>query len=156
MDPLDEVLDRGYRYAMSLTHDPVEAEDLLHDAWVSVLKGGGPRTGAYLIHAVRSRWIDAHRRARIVPMVPLLEPAQVAAEQRGIGDAAADRQQIELLLGELGAEQREILFLSVVEGWSTAEIGQLLERPRNTVLSMLHRAKLKLRALVSPRQREIL
>ena len=28
---LDELLQRGYRYAVSLTHDPARAEDLLHD-----------------------------------------------------------------------------------------------------------------------------
>ena len=149
MDPLDDVLDRGFRYAMSLTHDPVDAEDLLQDAWISVLRADGPRSAAYLVRAIRSRWVDGHRRARIVPMVPLTDPARVPSARRGPAEATADRQQLDQLLAGLPDEQREVLFLSAVEGWSAAEIGVLMDRPRNTVLSWLHRAKLALRALVA-------
>lgn len=40
---LDVLLQRGYRYALSLTHDKALAEDLLQDAWVSLLQAGAAR-----------------------------------------------------------------------------------------------------------------
>jgi len=51
-------------------------------------------------------------------------------------------------LGRLRVEERETLFLAVVEGFSTQEIAAMTNRPRGTVLSMLHRTKSKLRKLL--------
>ena len=33
---------RGYRFALSLTHDSALADDLVQDVWLSVLTTGGP------------------------------------------------------------------------------------------------------------------
>jgi RNA polymerase sigma-70 factor, ECF subfamily len=52
-------------------------------------------------------------------------------------------------LGSLREDERETLFLAVVEGYTAEEIAQLSGRPRGTVLSMLFRAKGKLREKLS-------
>ena len=51
-------------------------------------------------------------------------------------------------------EERELLFLAEVEGYSAREIGEITERPRGSVLSALHRAKGKLRKRLGDEAKE--
>lgn len=48
-------------------------------------------------------------------------------------------------LRQLRDVERETLYLSVVEGYTADEISTMTSTARGTVLSMLHRAKIKLR-----------
>src|SRR5713101_1974455 len=87
---LDELLQRGYRYAVSLTHDPTRAEDLLHDAWVAVLRAGGARTVGYLFSSIRSRFLNQTRHERLVPMVQWDEALdQGLLDSTGVAENAA-------------------------------------------------------------------
>lgn len=54
-----------------LTHDRSRVEDLLQDAWVALLATDGPRRHGYLFRVIRNRFVDLHRRERLVPMDPL-------------------------------------------------------------------------------------
>jgi DNA-directed RNA polymerase specialized sigma24 family protein len=42
-----DLLQRGYRYALALTMNPVDAEDLLQDGWSSVLAARRAPTAPY-------------------------------------------------------------------------------------------------------------
>jgi RNA polymerase sigma-70 factor (ECF subfamily) len=133
----------GYRYALSLTHHRSQAEDLVQDAWVAVLQARGPRTRAYLFTAIRSRFLNEHRRERLVPMVPLEDSYDAASDDPplpDVGPAALER-----ALGALRPVERETFYLASVEGYTADEIGKLMQTPRGTVLSLLHRARAKLR-----------
>ena len=68
---LDELLQRGYRFAFSLTHERTKAEDLVQDAWLAILKTKAPHTPAYLFTTIRNRFIDQWRRSKIVDIRPL-------------------------------------------------------------------------------------
>ena len=60
-----------------------------------------------------------------------------------------DRMEIQALLSCLRAEEREALYLNCVEGYTAAEIGELTDQPRGTVLSHLSRAKKRLQQTVA-------
>ena len=51
---------------------------------------------------------------------------------------------LETSLSRLSAEEREVVYLNCVEGYSAAELATMLEKPRSTVLNMLSRAKARL------------
>ena len=53
---------------------------------------------------------------------------------------------MEKALAELTPGEREMLYLFIVEGYTAREISEMTDRPRNTVLSIVHRAQKKLRA----------
>lgn len=53
------------------------------------------------------------------------------------------------LLSHLRPEDRELLYLSAVEGHTAAELAEATGRPRGTILSQLFRAKKKLRRLAT-------
>jgi RNA polymerase sigma-70 factor (ECF subfamily) len=139
-DPeIADLLDRGYRYALSLTHDSPAAEDLLQDAWSGVLASGGTWSRAYLFRAIKNKWIDGHRRGLVVDFQPLKQEVPVGANTH---DLARD---LDAALATLRPEEREVLYLNVVEGWTARELSERLDRPRNTVLSLIHRARIKLK-----------
>ena len=139
---LPDLLERGFRYAVALTGDPADADDLLQDGWAAVLAAGGPMTAPYLFRSIRSRWIDRRRRAEARPLELLDVESTVGPEAERL--ILADALWAGLLT--LSPPEREALFLHLVEGWTAAEIAARLEMPRNTVLSHLHRGRTRLRA----------
>ena len=138
MADIPSLLQRGYRYAVALTADPVAADDLLQDAWLAVLRANGPREAPYLFRAIRSRWIDRYRKESRTPIT--LEEAPVVAI-RAPQDRLVESDALWHGLAALSDEQREVVYLMVVEGWSAAEVAERTGRPRNTVLSTLRRGK---------------
>jgi RNA polymerase sigma-70 factor (ECF subfamily) len=142
----EELLQAGYRYAVSMTHHPEDAEDLVQEGWLNLCRRyGRVESRAVLFTTVRNLFIDQCRRRKIVAFEsldqeqpPALPPAP--AEEPGVkGD-------LEKLLAILRPNEREMLFLHYHQGHTAEEIGQMTGQPRGTVLSLLHRAIGKLRA----------
>lgn len=151
--PLDltELLQHGYRYALSLTHEQMAAEDLLQDAWVAVLQAQGPRNKQYLFSAIRSRFVNRCKRNNLVVIVPLSEEDGCEALETWVQEeefpVVGDDCKLEEMLSLLRPVERESLYLSVVEGYTAQEIAQLTLQPRGTVLSLLSRTRQKLRRI---------
>lgn len=144
-DTLAVLVDRGFRYALALTRDRERAADALQDAWVAMLRAGGEVGPGYLFAAIRSRICDQARRPRLVVLsdpddLPDIadEPPEETGEERHADLAAA--------LARLREDEREALYLTAVEEWTVEAVAAHQQRPRNTVLSILHRARIKIRA----------
>jgi len=151
------LLQHGFRYAISLTHDHHQAEDILQDAWLAVMKAGGPHSKAYLFSAVRSRFLNANKRANLVSIVILddveeLEDKLLDTEV----DFDVNGGVLEIALSQLRDVEREVLFLFAVEGYTAQEIAVLTERPRGTVLSLLHRGRKKIRRFVDQHDAKVM
>lgn len=143
-EDLDVLLQRAFRYALALAHDRALAEDLVQEACLRVSRRGGPWRIGYLMSVMRNHLIDLHRRDGTVAFEEFTDD-QVAGKS-GPSDSALD---LESALGHVDPANREVLYLAAVEGYTAAEIAAVTERPRGTVLSMLHRSKKKLRELLS-------
>lgn len=145
-EPLDDLLHRGYRYALSLTHNSETAQDLLQDACLRISRRGGPWSIRYLITTIRNRHIDLQRRSSKLDFTSL-------DEFDLIGDVDVTMRsfdpQLERALAQLNEDERELLYLSVMEGYSASELAKLTKRPRGTILSSLHRSKKKLQKLLT-------
>ena len=99
-----ELAQRGYRFALALTHDPDQAEDVLQDAWYRVLHANGPLTAGYLFSTVRNRFIDLARRDKLAAgltgagfdVLPSAGTYFLCADSRPLGepDAAALAQRL--------------------------------------------------------------
>jgi len=157
-DDLRELIQCGFRYAFSLTHDASRAEDLLQEGWVSVLQARGPHQRGYLFAAIRSRFIDACRRDRLVVFEALTDANELGMEGdlQHVGSEAAvfaDTATLNRALATLRPAEREMLFLADVQGYTAQEIADLTGRPRGTVLSLIHRTHRKLRSLLEQGER---
>jgi len=140
-----DLLQAGFRYAYSLTHHNSDAEDLVQTAWVKLLSSYGEVANKSLLFtSIRNLFIDKYRKNNLV----VIESTEIAPECVDNRDSLNDslcRKDIEKALNYLRSEEREAIFLNVVEGYSAQEIAQLTQRSRNTVLSLISRGKQKLR-----------
>lgn len=150
-DDLCELVERGYRFAYALVHDGTRADDLLQEAWLSVLKARGPWTREYLFAAIRNRFIDVCRRNALVAFEPLRDTDRAALDSEN-GGCEGDGDSATLDLGALGGalarlrhEERAVLYLTVVEELTAQKVAEMFGWPRGTVLSLAHRARKKLR-----------
>ncbi len=140
-----DLLQAGFRYALSLRPAPGEADDLVQEAWLRLHRARGRvRDQALLFRAIRNLFIDHYRRERLVVFEPLDSVAETA-DGAPLLDDRVTLDDLKAPLESLRSEEREALFLNVVEGYTAQEIADLTERPRGTVLSLIHRAKRKLR-----------
>lgn len=144
-----DLVQSAFRYALSLSHHVEDAEDLAQGAWVNLCKTyGRVDSRAVLFTAVRNLFIDQCRRRKIVQFDSLDEPAARDAPAP-LGDEPGVKGDVEKLLATLRPVERETLFLHYYQGHTAEEIGQLTGQPRNTVLSIMHRAIGKLRAVAT-------
>lgn len=146
------LIQAGYRYACALTSDPDSSRDLVHDAWISITRRyGSSPDKALLFRVIRNRYIDHYRRDRQFNHVDYddqdLTTHNAADGLSGLIDP--DGKQLSASLEKLRDAEREALFLAVVEGYTAAEIAELSNRSRGTVLSLIHRAKAKMRQLLT-------
>ncbi len=139
---LEEMLQTGYRYALALGHDRHLAEDLLQEACAAITKRRGPWTKSYLMTAIRNKFIDHCRREKNVAYSELDVDMHITCEDELPVDG------LEEAMAQLRPAEREMLFLSAVEDYSASEIADLTGRPRGTVLSLIHRAKEKVRHML--------
>jgi len=156
---MEVLLESGMGYAYALTHEMNEAEDLLQEACLAVVNAQGAWSRGYLFSAIRTRFLDRCRRRQVltVELVGDLKSFvdTSADEVLGAGDLfEADHESLDRALAALSSPQREVLFLAAVEGLTAQEIADLVDRPRGTVLSLIHRARLKIRAFFSKESRK--
>ncbi|MCL1050338.1 sigma-70 family RNA polymerase sigma factor [Shewanella abyssi] len=140
-----ELLQSLYRYCLCLTRHSAAAEDLLQTAierWLkSEAKPAHPR--AYLRTTIRNQFIDDCRRLKIIDFDPIDDHAPALLDETCLEEITLQHDLIEYLFSQLNAAEREVLYLWAVEGYSAAEIASDLGQPRGTILSRLHRIKIK-------------
>ncbi len=135
-----ELVQAGYRYALSIARHHQDAEDLVQQAWLKLQRAYGRVEGTpVLFRAIRNLFYDQKRRNKIVQFEPLeSSPEPGRLESKGVS------MDMELLMGKLRPEEREALYLNVVEGFTATEISAQTGSPRGTILSHIHRARQKL------------
>lgn len=141
-----------YNYALWLTKNTAEAEDLVQEAFVKGLKGFGSFTAgtnfrAWMYRILRNTFLTSRTGLRAVPPMPIDEVDDVAQDETAETafitrmDAQAVRRAIE----DLPLVFREVLLLCDIEEMSYREIAETLSIPVGTVTSRLMRARRKVR-----------
>ncbi|MEQ9824818.1 MAG: RNA polymerase sigma factor [Puniceicoccaceae bacterium] len=139
MDDQD-LLQSGFRYAYSLCNDYHDAEDYVQQAWFKLhRKYGKVETKALLFKTIRNLRMDRLRRDKIVSFEPMEE-----REFDSNSEVRASKEDVKAILEQLRKEEREALYLNVVEGYTAQEISEMTGSPRGSILSLIHRAKKKL------------
>lgn len=137
------LVNRAYRYALALTHDPAEAEELVQDAWLSLLETDDTRHLGYFLRQIRLRYFAAHPREALV----LIEGTADDTSAPDLDELLLDTGlSLDKALTVLRTEEREALYLAAVEGYEVVQIGVLQGRPAGTVVTLISRACQKLRA----------
>ncbi|WP_152046267.1 sigma-70 family RNA polymerase sigma factor [Aureimonas psammosilenae] len=138
------------RYALSLTRDPNEAEDLVHDALVRAMeKRDQFQTGRalrpWLMSILHNRFVDQLRSRRAEALRNAEIGLRVDPAAEGSQHGAARLADVRRAFMALPDEQRAALHLVSVEGLSYDEAAASLGIPVGTLVSRLSRARQRLR-----------
>jgi RNA polymerase sigma-70 factor, ECF subfamily len=140
-----------YGYFRRRLGDPARAEELAQETLLAVLRGTEryePRASfrTYL-YAIASRQISGEWRRKKRDRAPVEDtPAS--------GGDPDDALWLRRAVAQLDDAHREVLLLREFEQLSYEEIAALLRVPVNTVRSRLFRARMELKALLSPERPE--
>ena len=142
------------RYARALLGDRAAADDLVQDtlerAWSRLaLWRAGSDLRAWLFGIMHNLRVDQLRR----PVVPTdsTDDEMLAVPTRATQSDRLEMQDLEMALGQLPDEQREVLLLVALEEMRYEDIAALLGIPLGTVMSRLSRGRERLRRIMDGR-----
>lgn len=144
------------RYARSLTRDATAADDLVQDCLERALSRWHLRrmdlsVRPWLFTIMHNIFVSDHRRKiRRGPHLPIDELPHAVGTAASQEDTVALRQTLDML-HSLHPDQREVLVLVAIEGFSYREAAKLLRIADGTVMSRLSRARAGLRKLTETR-----
>lgn len=149
-EPLRELIPRLRRFAVSLTRNPSNADDLVQSCLERALSGWRDKRPdgdlrAWLFSILYRQFLDAHRRsrryARMLEFFTGRDDAQPSVERTVLAQSTLQA------FDKLTTEQRALLLWVSVEGLSYKEVAEILDVPTGTVMSRLSRARQALRQL---------
>jgi RNA polymerase sigma-70 factor (ECF subfamily) len=163
--------DRLYALALRTTRDPDLAADAVQEAFASALEKaddfrGEARLGTWLHRIVFNKSIDLLRRRRRYEPLPDAEPDRLTSEDDRLAHGSGwarppddtllgveTRAALDHALEQLTPLQRAVFELKEAEERPTGEVAEILELSAGAVRVHLHRARLRLRALLGDNSR---
>ena len=157
-------LDALYGFAMALTHNQTEAEDLTQETYLRAMRAFGQlvpdsNLKSWLFTIMRNVWRNKLRHDRSGPQFVELDSESSHEDEALPVDAGGDpltllvrkveREGVRGAIAQLPPAYREVVVLRDLEGFSYQQIATILECPAGTVMSRLARAREQLRMLLS-------
>lgn len=140
-----------FRHALALARRQQDAEDLVQAVFVKLATTGAAlqhvsAPAGYLHRMLHTTWLDGHRRRitgdRVVQAMDWESPAAPESSAASID--------IERALESLPAQQREVIVLHLVEGFSFREVGRLTGVSLFTAAARYRLAIRRLRKTLAP------
>ena len=157
------LLDTLYSGALRLTRDPHQAEDLVQETFAKAFAAfssfeDGTNIKAWLFRIMQNQFITNYRKAARQPLESQIDDLQdwELSKLEAAADTATPSAEAEALralpdgevlqaLLELPEEFRTAVYLADAEGFSYAEIADIVGVPLGTVMSRIHRGRKRLR-----------
>ena len=153
----DEHAQRLYAYLLNFTRDESDTRDILQEVFIKVARkpevvANAKDERAFLIRLSHNCAVDfIRRRAALSKSYDALASEQLVLFAPGDDpDARAFRNELGAALGQLPAEQREVVHLKLWEGLTFEQIAEALEISPNTAGSRYRYGLDKLREVLRP------
>lgn len=145
-----------YNTSLRIVNDPIEAEDVMQDSFLSAFNkldqySGAVSFGAWLKRIVINRSIDIVKKRKI-PFEEINDDrhGEIATEEvADPEDAQQSIERIKACMEKLADGYRLILSLYLFEGYDHEEIGEIMNISSSTSRSQFARAKKKLVAMMN-------
>jgi RNA polymerase sigma-70 factor (ECF subfamily) len=155
-----EHIDGLYSYALVLTRNRSEAEDLVQETYVRAIGAmgrlrNGSNVKSWSFTILRNIWFNRLRQQRTAKRVAMdgdesaMDIAETTKDPYALYVSKMEHEQVRAAIQQLPVEFREIILLREFEELSYQEIATILDCPAGTVMSRLARARAKLRTLLS-------
>jgi len=142
-----ETWETVYRYVYSRVQNRQEAEDITQEAYVKALSrwrkwdSRPEKYTAYLkttaLNIIRDRWRKSKSKGAEVNL-EAVNPLEIAVEDPST--AAGQRLVMEDALGRLGKEQRSVIELRIIKGFSVSKTAAVMGKTESAVRVMQYRA----------------
>lgn len=142
-----EVLQKLYRYSYSLTCDEHDAYDLLQTAIEKFIKSKVEvsQPSAYLKKIIYNRFVDDYRKLKVIQFESFEEEFLATDfDIKTLEELLVNENMVEKILQSLEPDEREIMYCWAIEGFSTSEIAEKMEKPKGTILSKIYRMRKKI------------
>lgn len=156
-----EYINALYGYALMLTRNSVEAEDLVQETYVRALEAQhrlreDSNIKGWFFTILRNLWLNQMRKRKSRPTLVDVDGEDGGADllpghtrnSQEILIHQEDAARVQVAIGKLSTEFREVILLREFEELSYREIASVLNCPAGTVMSRLERARAKLRTLL--------
>ncbi len=154
-----EHIDALYGYALALTRNMTEAEDLVQDTYLRAASAAhrpdaNSNMKSWLFVIMRNAWLNEVRHKNSGPKFVDIDTGPPPVDQLQENPHVVylrklERQQVQQAIESLPDAYREIIVLRDIEGFTYQEIATVLDCPAGTVMSRLGRARGKLKKLLS-------
>lgn len=157
----NQYLDSLYSYAVVLSRNRTEAEDLVQETCLRALRAmerlrPDSNIKSWLFTILRNIWLNQVRQSRTAPEVGHTDLSENSAsnivdggrDPYAIYVSTFERERVEDAIQRLPLEFLEVILLREYEELSYEEIATMLQCPVGTVMSRLARARSKLRDLL--------
>ena len=145
-----------YRMAYRWTRSQEDAEDLVQDVLIKLANRveemlAVEQLRPWLIKVLYRRFVDLYRREQSSPVVQLnqdadeSDPVDRAAADEDVEGRLEQQQVMAAALDDLDDDQRDVIQLYAVEGYTALEIAEILDVNVGTVKSRLQRARARLK-----------
>jgi RNA polymerase sigma-70 factor, ECF subfamily len=156
-----EYLDGLYSYAVVLSRNRTQAEDLVQETCLRALRAmqrlrPDSNIKSWLFTILRNIWLNQLRQSRTTPEIDSVDQGESIANG-GVEPAkdpyalylsSIEREHVRNAIQQLPLDFREVILLREYQELSYEEIATLLDCPVGTVMSRLARARWKLRDLL--------
>ncbi len=144
----------AYSIAMGMLRDTIRAQEVTQDVFLAIWRGarafdparGSART--WILSVAHHKSVDAVRRARRSPTVPLSDTIAGDVDVIEEAQARVDAGHVRRALEALSAEQRVALVLAYYGGYTQQEIAQRLGVPLGTIKTRIRDGLLRLRSVL--------
>jgi len=157
-----EHLNALYGFAMVLTRNRDEAEDLVQETYLRAARAFGrlvpdSNLKSWLFAIMRNIRLNQVRHDKSGPQFVEIDAEEesrwqwldhMASNPHTVLLQKVEREQVRLAIERLPVHYREVIVLRDLEGFSYQQIASILECPAGTVMSRLGRAREQLRALL--------
>jgi RNA polymerase sigma-70 factor (ECF subfamily) len=150
---LEEQIPRLRRYALALTRNPDNADDLVQTTLVRAIAKQhlfqpGTNLRAWLFTLLHNQYVNDVRRSANQGIS--VDISDASKDLVAVANSSAPRQLKELdeAIGKLPIEQRQVLLMVGLEGMAYEEVAAILLVPIGTVRSRLSRGRAALRQLM--------
>lgn len=151
-------LNHLYQLAFRFCNNQADAEDLVQDVVVKLLPRSAEmvqieKLRPWLAKVLYRQFVDRYRQNGRSPLSLVTDgddtlaghtaPDEETPESRT--DAVLNQRRLQLALQSLNADQRAVVLMHDVEGYTLVELESILDSPQGTLKSRLNRARTQLR-----------
>lgn len=150
------LLPRLRRFACALTGDPEQGDDLVQDTCLRALSRveqwqSGTRLDSWMYRIAQNIWFDRMRANRVRGEIVDIDAVEqlVGDDGRDVAEGRLTLEAVSAAMARLPADQRALVALVCIEGFSYKEAAEISEIPIGTVMSRLARARRALHTMVN-------